>query len=84
MLCDNWKEQKEADMLTFAPLLLSPMMLTSEPVVLQPPDSSYDHQSQASTFKGRLSNIIKASLNYTNTQTFGSSSSDTDGDSNTD
>jgi hypothetical protein len=38
-------------------ILLTPMMLATEPFQLQMPDRSYDHQSQVSTFNGELTNL---------------------------
>jgi hypothetical protein len=81
MLLNKHKKKEET---MFIPLLLTPMMLASEPVQLQMPDSSYDHQSQVSNFKGQPSNVLKATMTYTNTQTDpGGGHSDTDGDSDT-
>lgn len=65
-------------------LLLTPMMLATEPFQLQMPERSYSHESQVSTWNGELTNVLKARLTYQNTQTFSGSHSDTDTNSYTD
>jgi len=62
----------------FIPILLTPLMLATDPVLLQMPDRTYDHQAQVSTFDGELTNVLKARMTYINTQTFSSRHSDTD------
>jgi hypothetical protein len=48
------RHTQEETMITAAIVLTTPMMLATEPVSFQMPDRFYSHNSQTSTYKGRV------------------------------
>lgn len=47
------------------PVLLTPLMLAAQPVDIQIPDRSYDHQRQVGTFKGDSAKGMQLAGTYT-------------------
>jgi hypothetical protein len=47
--------------------LLTPMLLAAEPIRLDIPDRTYDHQTQTSTFKGSAKKRLKLASTLTTT-----------------
>jgi hypothetical protein len=51
-------------------MLLTPLLLTAEPVRLEVPDMTYNHSTQTSTVRAGVDNRTKLALTMNGTQTY--------------